>query len=106
MADFDKEKFKKDMNGVILTSSSIARMNSDEIGALKEMVADQKAAEKKEHEAGIKSRADSGRAAIKGMEEGRMDTMGTAYKKGGKVSSASSRADGCAIKGKTKGRMV
>jgi hypothetical protein len=28
------------------------------------------------------------------------------YKKGGKVSSASKRADGCAIKGKTKGRMV
>ena len=28
------------------------------------------------------------------------------YKKGGKVSSCSNRADGCAIKGKTKGRMV
>jgi hypothetical protein len=28
------------------------------------------------------------------------------YKKGGKVSSASKRADGCAIKGKTKGRMI
>jgi hypothetical protein len=28
------------------------------------------------------------------------------YKKGGKVSSASSRADGCATKGKTKGRMI
>jgi hypothetical protein len=27
-------------------------------------------------------------------------------KSGGKVSSASSRADGCAIKGKTKGRMI
>jgi hypothetical protein len=27
-------------------------------------------------------------------------------KEGGKVSSASKRADGCAIKGKTKGRMV
>ena len=27
-------------------------------------------------------------------------------KKGGKVSSASKRADGCAIKGKTKGRMI
>jgi hypothetical protein len=27
-------------------------------------------------------------------------------RKGGKVSSASSRADGCAIKGRTKGRMV
>jgi hypothetical protein len=28
------------------------------------------------------------------------------YKTGGKVSSASKRADGCAIRGKTKGRMV
>lgn len=28
------------------------------------------------------------------------------FKSGGKVSSASSRADGCAVKGKTKGRMV
>jgi hypothetical protein len=30
----------------------------------------------------------------------------TSYKSGGSVSSASSRADGCAIKGKTKGRMM
>jgi len=28
------------------------------------------------------------------------------YKKGGSVSSASKRADGCATKGKTKGRMI
>lgn len=28
------------------------------------------------------------------------------YKKGGKVSSASKRADGCAVKGKTRGRMI
>jgi len=28
------------------------------------------------------------------------------FKKGGKVSSASKRADGCCVKGKTKGRMV
>jgi len=28
------------------------------------------------------------------------------YKKGGKVSACSKRADGCAVKGKTKGRMV
>jgi hypothetical protein len=27
-------------------------------------------------------------------------------KKGGKVSSASKRADGCAIRGKTKGKMI
>jgi uncharacterized protein YnzC (UPF0291/DUF896 family) len=28
------------------------------------------------------------------------------FKKGGKVSSASKRADGCAVRGKTKGRMI
>jgi rubrerythrin len=28
------------------------------------------------------------------------------YKAGGKVSSASKRADGCAVKGKTRGRMI
>jgi hypothetical protein len=33
----------------------------------------------------------------------RVDEMGNAYKKGG---TASSRADGCAQRGKTKGRMV
>ena len=31
---------------------------------------------------------------------------GIGMKKGGKVSSASSRGDGCAVKGKTKGKMV
>jgi hypothetical protein len=31
---------------------------------------------------------------------------GMGMKSGGKVSSASSRADGCAVKGKTKGRFV
>ena len=30
----------------------------------------------------------------------------TPYKKGGSVSSASKRADGCAVRGKTKGMMV
>ena len=43
-----------------------------------------------------------GDAARKGMAEGRMDAMGTAYKKGGYVKAA----DGCCTKGKTKGRMV
>lgn len=32
--------------------------------------------------------------------------MPSPYKSGGKVSSASSRADGCAVKGKTRGKMV
>ena len=42
------------------------------------------------------------------MEERRskaFDDM-SSYKKGGKVSSASKRADGCITKGKTKGRMI
>ena len=34
------------------------------------------------------------------------NAAGDTYKKGGKVSSASKRGDGCAIKGKTKGRFV
>ena len=33
-------------------------------------------------------------------------TMGKPFKRGGKVSSASGRADGCAQRGKTKGRIV
>ena len=36
----------------------------------------------------------------------KMNAMGDTYKSGGKVSSASKRADGCATKGKTRGRMV
>ena len=39
-------------------------------------------------------------------EEKRKKQMGAPMKKGGKVSSASSRADGCAVKGKTRGTMI
>jgi len=45
-------------------------------------------------------------AGRKTKEQAQMEAQGTGMKKGGKVSSASKRADGCAIKGKTKGRMV
>jgi hypothetical protein len=38
-------------------------------------------------------------------QEEEAKNMGTAMKKGGSVS-ASKRADGCAVRGKTKGRMV
>jgi hypothetical protein len=40
------------------------------------------------------------------LAKSRRSMEGSDYKKGGKVSSASSRADGCAQRGKTKGRMV
>jgi hypothetical protein len=46
----------------------------------------------------------------KAAEAGMVPDQGGAapmpMKKGGKVSSASKRADGCAVKGKTKGRIV
>lgn len=44
-------------------------------------------------------------AGKKSKQQAEAESKG-GMKKGGKVSSASKRADGCAIKGKTKGRMV
>jgi len=44
--------------------------------------------------------------AIKSIPKKIVNTVKKAFKSGGSVSSASKRADGCAIKGKTKGRMV
>lgn len=46
------------------------------------------------------------RANPTGNEAKFRDFIGAEYKKGGKVSSASKRGDGCAQRGKTKGRMV
>ncbi len=52
-----------------------------------------------------KARADKGATFKENMEAGRVDEMGNTYKKGGKVASASSRADGIAVRGKTRGKM-
>ena len=51
---------------------------------------------------------DKGLAKAAGKtEKGILNTrLSKDYKKGGSVSSASKRADGCAVKGKTKGRIV
>lgn len=46
------------------------------------------------------------RQAALAAQAGQQGPAPTPMKKGGKVSSASKRADGIAIKGKTKGRMV
>lgn len=53
-----------------------------------------------------KEEADKVAVAEQQRTEARMQKAGATMKKGGKVSSASSRADGCAQRGKTKGRMV
>jgi hypothetical protein len=59
--------------------------------------------QRQEKKANEEDRKERGQRAVKGMEEDRMDQMGTAYKKGGRVkSSASKRADGCCIRGKTR----
>jgi hypothetical protein len=47
---------------------------------------------------------ESKRDAQDARDRKKISDMG--YKSGGKVSSASSRADGCATKGKTKGKMI
>ena len=45
-------------------------------------------------------------AGRKTKEQAQMEAQAPGMKKGGKVSSASKRADGCAVKGKTRGRIV
>lgn len=45
-------------------------------------------------------------AGKKTKEQAQMEAQATPMKKGGKVSSASKRADGIAVKGKTRGRIV
>jgi hypothetical protein len=44
--------------------------------------------------------------AVKSIPKKIVNTVKKAFKSGGKVGSASKRADGCCVKGKTKGRMV
>jgi hypothetical protein len=57
-----------------------------------------------EEAAGIMQRAH--KKVEKGREATRTLKREMGLKKGGKVASASKRADGCCVKGKTKGRMV
>lgn len=45
-------------------------------------------------------------SAIDAYKEGADKAKAKTYAKGGKINSASARADGCAVRGKTKGRMV
>jgi hypothetical protein len=55
----------------------------------------------------IEDREEKKRREMEEAQAGRAPSVPTpGMKKGGKVSSASKRADGCAIKGKTRGKMV
>ena len=59
----------------------------------------------KERESELSGRLDFGSPRSRNYDD-RTPRMSDDYKKGGKVSSASKRADGIAQRGKTKGRMI
>jgi hypothetical protein len=82
------EKLKKDMTGGAYTGSRLNMPSNTRLGKLS--AADTRLLNKTD--------AMKKNPYATGEESG--------YKKGGSVSSASKRADGCAVKGKTKGRMV
>jgi hypothetical protein len=71
------------------------------IGLLPQMIA-----KDAQEDAANKVLADSKALAAAEEERAKKGNMATQMKKGGVTSSASKRADGCATKGKTKGRFV
>jgi hypothetical protein len=82
------DKLKKDMTGGAYTGARLNMPSNTRLGKLS--AADTR----------LLNKTDAMRKNPYSTEED------SGYKKGGKVSSASKRADGCAVKGKTKGRMV
>ena len=71
------------------------------IGLLPQMIA-----KNAQEDAANKVLAESKALAAAEEERAKKGNMATQMKKGGVTSSASKRADGCATKGKTKGRFV
>jgi hypothetical protein len=71
------------------------------IGLLPQMIA-----KNAQEDSAAKVLAESKALAAAEEERAKKGNMATQMKKGGVTSSASSRADGCATKGKTKGRFV
>lgn len=97
--------------GVVATPIGVA-YKANELAKEREAAAGMKreaAAEVKRESRGVdKSGTDKAREAAKVIADDEKYTKKTAdqgYAKGGKVSSASSRADGCCVKGKTRGKM-
>ncbi len=94
-----KNKIKEDMTGGAYVGSRL-NMGKDRGSHLGRMSKEDADLLKKEDERYGRER--SGRSM--GSKTSSMEDMG--YKAGGKVSSASKRADGCAQRGKTRGKMV
>ena len=86
-----------------LGSASIVPGVSDSINSFVDNVTGETSKKQDEKIKALEAEVAAGK---KTQQQAEMEAKGTSMKKGGKVSSASKRADGCAVKGKTKGRMV
>jgi hypothetical protein len=97
----DNPKLLKGM-GVLgnVAYNKIENRADDKRMAAEQAAAEEKAAAAKQQKRPMRSRPQQSSGMGGGMEGYK------AMKKGGKVSSASNRADGCAQRGKTKGKMV
>jgi hypothetical protein len=84
-------------------SASIVPGVSDSINSFVDNVTGETSKSQDEKIKALEAEVAAGR---KTKQQAQTEAQGTGMKKGGKVSSASKRADGCAIKGKTKGRMI
>jgi hypothetical protein len=86
-----KEKLNEDLTGGAYVGSRLNMPSNTRMGKLN---------------AGDTALLNKYDASEEGVAAKRARAMGNKYAKGGKVSSASKRADGCCIKGKTRGRIV
>jgi hypothetical protein len=99
----DKKGIFKDTSGLDLAKQRAEELNNPKKGVLQTL---------KDKVMGTKEQNEDAANRMRKMDEKNPDSAqaktnkALGMKAGGKVSSASSRADGCAIKGKTKGRMV
>ena len=81
--------------------NNVTTSESDQKAKMQAMIDEDRAKQEK-----IMSAQNRPQSRMKRQTAAEDDSGYKGYKKGGKVSSASKRADGCCVKGKTKGRMV
>jgi hypothetical protein len=117
VADIDRKQNEEDRDLIPRAGRKLAEFAGKAISAGKRLgssMASQEGSDKAKLErVGLKEGSADYELGLKTLEKNRKKLPSEMTKKspyemkaGGKVSSASKRADGCAIKGKTRGRMV
>jgi hypothetical protein len=111
--DADMKKYAKEMEANEKKANARAQKAGYPTAEAEEKALRQKAIEDLTNKKGTNLNKEADRAIRGGAAGSGLDIEGKTgrnvkpkLRAGGKVSSASKRADGCAIKGKTKGRMV